>query len=228
MNYIHNPSPIASAFNNYDLPYGSGSVSYYMRVALGIICFHGKRHAALPLLLKLMRTAGNTSKLDAAHLLMKTIIRQIPQGRKVRLLVDAWYMKGPLLSDLMREKIAVIGQVRRDTALYLSPPPVTEKRRGRPRKYGERMSFERFKECCPLAEQKIVAYGEVHLFQFYTLDLKVRFLEGAFCRVVCCRFLRKEKWTNWIIPGAVYIIIDSKHRKLIEVGSCAVIKPCGS
>ena len=168
-----------------------------MRVALGIICSHGKRHAALPLLLKLIRTAGNTSKLDAARLLMRTVLRQIPQGRKVRLLMDAWYMKGPLLRDLMREKITIIGQVRRDTALYLPPPPVTEKRRGRPRKYGERMTFERFKECCPLAEQKIVAYGEVQLFQFYTLDLKVRFLEGAFCRVVWCRFLHKEKWTNW-------------------------------
>ena len=74
-------------------------------------------------------------------------------------------MKGPLLRDLMREKITIIGRVRRDTALYLPPPPVTEKRRGRPRKYEERIPFERFKECCPLMEQKIVAYGEVQLSQ---------------------------------------------------------------
>jgi hypothetical protein len=46
-------------------------------------------------------------------------------------------------------------------------------------------------------EQDIVAYGKEHLFQFYTLDLKVRFLNGALCRVVWCRFLHKEKWTNW-------------------------------
>jgi len=168
-----------------------------MRVALGIICSNGKRHAALPLLLKLMRTTGNTSKLDAARLLMRTILRQIPKYRKVRLLVDAWYMKGPLLIDLIREKITVIGQVRRDTALYLLPPLVTERRRGRPRKYGERITFEGFKERCPLMEQKIVAYGTEHLFQLYTLDLKVRFLKGALCRIVWCRFLNKEKWTRW-------------------------------
>ena len=168
-----------------------------MRVAVGIICSYGKRHAAFPLLLKLMRTTGNTSKLDAACLLMRTILRWIPHERTIRLLLDAWYMKGPLLLDLMQKKVVVIGQVRRDTALYLPPPPVTARKRGRPRKYGERISFERFTELCPFAEQTIVAYGEPRLFQFYTLDLKVRFLKGAVCRVVWCRFLNKEKWTTW-------------------------------
>ena len=168
-----------------------------MRVALGIICSCGKRHASVPLLLKLMKTTGNTSKLDAARLLIRIILRQTPPDRKVRLLTDAWYMKGPLLLDLIRGKVAVIGQVRRDTALYLPPPIVTKRRRGRPRKYGERVSFERFKELCPLTEQKIVAYGDERPFQFYTLDLKVRFLKGALCRIVWCRFLSKKKWTNW-------------------------------
>ncbi len=79
------------------------------------------------------------------------------------------------LPDTIRDTIAVIGQVQRDTALYLFPPLVTETRRGRPRKYGERITFERFKELCPLMEQKIAAYGKEHLFQFYALDIEVRF-----------------------------------------------------
>ena len=168
-----------------------------MRVALGIICTYGKRHAAVPLLLKLMRTKGNTSKLEAARRLMRIILRQTPPDRKIRVLMDAWYMKGPLLLELIREKVTVIGQIRRDTALYLQPPPVTKRKRGRPRKYGERIRFERFKELCPLMEQKITAYGDVRRFQFYTLDLKVRFLKDTLCRVVWCRFLNKQTWTNW-------------------------------
>jgi len=106
-----------------------------MRVALGIICSRGKTHAAFPLLLRLMRNTGNRSKLDAARFLMRLVLRHIPNGRKVRLLVDAWYMKGPLVIDLIRKGTAVIGQARRDTALNLLPPEPKQRKRGRPRKY---------------------------------------------------------------------------------------------
>src|SRR3954471_12790118 len=57
----------------------------------------------------------------------------------ITLLLDAWYMKRYLISDVLTRGAIVIGQVRHDTALYYPPPPRTGKP-GRPRKYGDRMS----------------------------------------------------------------------------------------
>ena len=57
----------------------------------------------------------------------------------ITLLLDAWYMKRYLIVDVLTRDAIVIGQVRRDTALYEPPPPRTGKP-GRPRKYGDRIT----------------------------------------------------------------------------------------
>ncbi|MBU6995393.1 transposase [Ferrovum myxofaciens] len=60
--------------------------------------------------------------------------------REARLLIDAWFMRKkawtpcPALSNRVR----IIGQVRRDTALYLPPEPEIETP-GPKRKYGQRL-----------------------------------------------------------------------------------------
>ena len=46
----------------------------------------GKKHSAIPLLSRLMRTDGNTGKLDAAKVLLRTVA-QVFTGKKVCLLV---------------------------------------------------------------------------------------------------------------------------------------------
>src|ERR1700674_2121419 len=56
-------------------------------------------------------------------------------SRAYRVLFDSWYMRRRLLLPLIKRNIQILGQVRRDTALFLPPPPHTNTR-GRPRKYG--------------------------------------------------------------------------------------------
>ena len=51
----------------------------------------------------------------------------------VRLLMDAWFMRRSLILPLIAQGVRIIGQVRRDTALYL-PPEAEPKRRGPKRK----------------------------------------------------------------------------------------------
>ena len=51
-------------------------------------------------------------------------------------------MRAPLVLPLLRRGIHVIAQARIDTALFLPPPKQHRPRRGRPRKYGERLSKE--------------------------------------------------------------------------------------
>src|SRR3954465_11199291 len=60
----------------------------------------------------------------------------------ITLLLDAWYMKRYLIVDVLTRDAIVIGQVRRDTALYEPPPPGKP---GRPRKYGDRITREKLR-----------------------------------------------------------------------------------
>lgn len=53
----------------------------------------GKKHSAVPLLSRLMRTDGNTGKLDAAKTLLRPVAR-VFAGKQVFTLVDSWYMSG--------------------------------------------------------------------------------------------------------------------------------------
>ena len=50
----------------------------------------------------------------------------------IRCLIDAWYMKANFVLPLLRHRVHVIGQVRKDTALYEAPTPDTgSRKRGR-------------------------------------------------------------------------------------------------
>ena len=57
---------------------------------------------------------------------------------RVRLLLDAWFMRARLIEAALADGHTVIGRARRDLALYAVPRPPRRRRRGRPRKYGPR------------------------------------------------------------------------------------------
>ncbi|MEF8759253.1 MAG: hypothetical protein V5B36_05870 [Candidatus Accumulibacter sp. UW25] len=57
------------------------------------------------------------------------------------MLIDAWFMRSRLILPLFEQQVPIVGQVRRDTALFLPPEP-EPKRRGRKRKYGLRIKAE--------------------------------------------------------------------------------------
>ncbi|MBT8763764.1 transposase [Desulfohalobiaceae bacterium Ax17] len=155
-----------------------------------------KRYGAFPLLMKLIPKNGNYSKLKAAKFLMKLFISYTDASFNIKLLLDAWYMKANLLLPLIKNNVTVIGQVRRDTALYLQP--VATKKVGRPRKYGRKLTFELVKQLFTLQEDSIVAYGKERKFLFYSLEAKARFLKGHLCKIVWCRLQQDTgKWTNW-------------------------------
>lgn len=59
---------------------------------------------AIPLLSRLMPTAGNTGKLRAAQTLIRSI-SSLYRGKAVRLLVDSWYMRGEFILSMLRKKI---------------------------------------------------------------------------------------------------------------------------
>ena len=60
------------------------------------------KHSAIPLLSRLMRAKGNTSKLDAAKTLIR-VIAPVFNGHKIITLVDSWYMKWPYLRYVLEQ-----------------------------------------------------------------------------------------------------------------------------
>ena len=109
-------------------------------VTMALSITSGRKSSAVPLLSRLMRASGNTSKLQAATSLLD-VIAPVFVGKEQRFtLVDSWYMKWPFLREVRKRGFHAIGQVRKDTALYTMP--IQRTGRGRPRKYGEKYTPE--------------------------------------------------------------------------------------
>jgi hypothetical protein len=96
--------------------------------------------------------------------------------QRVRLLIDSWYMRRKLILPLLDQSVQVIGQVCRDTALFLPPSPRTAGR-SRPRKYGARLSAETI-EALPVTERENLIYGKVQRVRLRSLRVCARFLKG--------------------------------------------------
>lgn len=89
------------------------------------------------------------TKLEIAAEMVRQTMGIIGTQRQVLLLCDSWYPKG-CVAGLVDEydNLDIICNARIDTAMYDLPPERTGKR-GRPRKYGERLSPEDFGLECP-------------------------------------------------------------------------------
>lgn len=145
-----------------------------------------KEPVALPLLSRLIPSAGNTGKLVAASTLIRGVYRLF-QGLKVRVLVDSWYMRRSFIESMQSRGFEVIGQVRIDTRLYDEPPPRKQGQRGRTRKYGDKYTSKRIAHL----KRTVVTlrlYGKEQMVRYRSKLLKARFVDGQLVRVVWCEF----------------------------------------
>lgn len=153
-------------------------------VSMALSITKGKKHSAVPLLSRLMRTDGNTGKLDAAKTLLRSVAR-VFAGKQVFTLVDSWYMKWPYLRYVLTLGFDAIGQVRRDTALY-SLPVITGKR-GRPAKYGDKYTPEAV-AALPEVRHWVFLYGKWQWVRYRTAVCLAKFLHGHQVRAVWMQF----------------------------------------
>ena len=167
-------------------------------VALGLSLRWGKVIAALPLLLKLHKYVGNGTKLSTAVSLISQVAPLFRQQKEaiVRCLVDAWYMKAPFVLPLLQQGIHVIGQVRKDTVLFLQPSEASDKsrRRGRPRKYGVRLT-EKALDRLALHHAELHVYGSLKHVTYRWSRCVARFLKGQLVIAVWCRLPGQSNWT---------------------------------
>ena len=156
-------------------------------VSLFSIAQNETEHSAIPIWVQLTDKDGNRSKLEIARHMILIANKHRTDDRKPLLLADSWYMKEPLIAPLLKQQIHCIGQIRKDSALFLQPEPTTGKR-GRPPKYGTKLSFQLVTELFPLESVNLTAWGKERTFEFYFFQAKARFLNGRLCNFVWCRF----------------------------------------
>jgi hypothetical protein len=149
-------------------------------VSLAAVIENGFSAAAIPILSRLMRTEGNSSKLSAAKTLIR-VIGPLFEGLSVRLLLDSWYMRGILLKAALTAGLQVLGQVRKDTALFRIPKRTIK--RGRPRKYGAKYTPEDI-ERLPCTSAQLFIYGKLRTVRYRSVIAKARFLDGYLVRAV--------------------------------------------
>lgn len=164
-------------------------------VSLAMSICDGVRFVAVPLLSRLMRAKGNSSKLDAARLLLRMTAPVFVQ-KQVFVLMDSWYMRWVLIQYAFSLGYHVIGQVRKDTALYELPPERADKQKGRPRKYGKKYTSEIVADL-PLHTGTFFLYGELRKVEYRSAVVVARFIKGRTVRTVWMRFEEKPgTWTK--------------------------------
>jgi hypothetical protein len=99
-------------------------------VTLGAVVTCRDRPRCVPVVTGLGRGSGNGGKIVLARVLLRVVAGRLGS---LCLLLDAWYMRAALIRAALGHGHAVVGQVRRDTALFAPPPPRRPGQRGRPR-----------------------------------------------------------------------------------------------
>jgi len=149
------------------------------------------RPRAAPVVTGLCRSLGNAGKLAIAKGLLRAVGDRLGP---LYLLLDAWYMRGSLIRAALRLGHDVIGQVRRDTALFQLPAPRVPGTRGRRRMYGEKIRGEAVAEL-PVSIHRIAGYGG-RVARLRHIVCRPRFLHGVIVRAVWCELEKRGGWAK--------------------------------
>lgn len=147
---------------------------------------------AVPIRSWLLEASGQRGKLWVARQLIDSVRTRV---KDARLLIDAWFMRRTLILPLLEQRVRIIGQVRRDTALFLPPQP-EPKRRGRKRKYGPRIDATLL-ATLPGEQVELMLYGKSQWVRLRSALALARFLKGLPVRAVWCQMRKADDtWSH--------------------------------
>jgi len=162
----------------------------WVTLGISVLGCAGRKYV-LPIVSRLVPVSGNRNKLTIALSLVRGLA-PVMKGKLVRILFDAWFMRARLVLPLLSRKMRIIGQARRDTALFQPPVVLLKPGRGRPRVYGIKMTPEAI-GALPVTEVKLTLYGKEQLIRLRSVVAMARFLKGAPVRAVWCEFFDADK-----------------------------------
>src|SRR5205085_40771 len=158
-------------------------------LCLAAVVERGWRVGAVPLMLRLVRRGTDRGKLTSARFLLRLLGCRL--GR-VRVLLDAWFMRARLIEAAVADGHTVIGRVRRDLALHAVPRPPRRRRRGRPRTDGGRLTRAEV-EALPVHRSARILYGRLEVVRYRTRRVAARFLKGRAVRAVRVELERPDR-----------------------------------
>jgi len=159
----------------------------------------------------LSEESGQRGKLWVARQLIDSVRAHI---KHARLLIDAWFMRRSLILPLLAQQVRIIGQVRRDTALYLPPQP-EPRRRGPKRKYGPRIDAAML-ATLPVEEMELSLYGKAQSVRVRSTLAVARFLKALPVRAVWCEMRQADN--TWSRPRLILATeTDLAARAVIEI-----------
>jgi hypothetical protein len=159
-------------------------------LCLAAVVERGWRVGAVPLMLRLVRRGTNRGKLKSARFLLRLLGQRLGQ-----VLLDAWFMRGWLIRRTMADGHTVIGCVRRDLALFEVLKARRRRRRGRPRKYGARLTPDKV-AALPVQRSAEILYGHLAVVRDRSCRVAARFLHGAVIRAVWVELERPDRREN--------------------------------
>ena len=129
---------------------------------------------AVPLISRLVRKTGKHGKLTCARVLLRVVRGLFGQARR---LLDSWFMRASLITFALDQGLTVIGQVRKDLALYRPPPTRHVGQRGRTPKYGAKMTEQ---AVATLKETRsfMFLYGQAQIVRYRSAVVLAKFLGG--------------------------------------------------
>jgi len=147
----------------------------------------------VPIRSRLVPRTGNTNKLFIGLALVRAIL---PIAPGMRLLIDSWFMRARLVLPLLARGVRIIGQARRDTALFLPPEPKPN-RRGPKRRYGQKLRADNV-ATLPATEHDLRLYGKDMRVRLRSVIAVARFLKGTTIRAVWYEFFDagKQSWSQ--------------------------------
>jgi hypothetical protein len=166
-------------------------------ISLGLLLPWGKICACIPILLRLHKKVGNSSKIKRAVMLMKLVLPWLQQQKDlliIRVLIDCWYMKKTFILPMVELGVKVIGQVRKDTALFFEPGPKPKGKRGPSPKKGKKFTASDVDKL-PIITKILNIYGKRQPVKFRSTKCVARFLKWMPVIVVWCQLEHQKKWT---------------------------------
>ena len=138
---------------------------------------------AVPIISRLVRKAGNRRKVNCARVLLRVVRNTFGPAR---LLLDTWFMRASVIEDAVADGLTVIGQVRKDLALYRPPSPKLPGQRGRARKFGMKLDQA---AVATLGEDSFftLLYGQGQTVHYRSAIALAKFLAGRPVRAVWIR-----------------------------------------
>lgn len=159
----------------------------------------------------LVEASGQRGKLWVARQLIDSVRGHV---KDARLLIDSWFMRRRLILPLLEQRVRIIGQVRRDTALFL-PPEAEPKRRGRKRKYGKRIDAAML-DALPATVLDLTMYGKEQSVRIRSAIAVARFLKGVPARAVWCEMHQPDN--TWSRPRLILATeTDLSAQAVVEI-----------